>query len=647
MGDERMNAKLDRPPTNGKESLQRNLHGRDETAVICLVLKREEAYLNEWIDYHYAIGFSHFYLYDNSVNNDLLYWQQQEAQFRPDLPYNRADITTVIHFPYDRHQNEAYRDCAWQLQQAQIGWKWWPRFQSNPQGQRGKQGQGHVHGVRKLEFQHHHTWVAFWDADEFLHMKQHDHIIDFVHQYSPNGLLNGGSLSIPWVVMGSSGRRNYSPLPVTYRFQRIHDPNNIHVKTISRINHINTDLRFLPHFHEIVNRKRWFTKHYNQYDVLGNHFYGSFAIPRVPQQNDIAVIMHFWTKSKQEDVSKRARGRSDTGFRQDAVDSAKRGEFVNNGTIPDGSLWDSMQQKLPMYKTFDGGSLTGRQTSPPRSSTASTAVCGLVTNLFDCDFYIDEWYNYHYSLGFDSFYIGKIVTEFNNYTEALVDFSLEKPHLSVIPIHLDSERRGDVDDIDVRYDFWQKCIDHYASQDTGKIRWLAFLDLDDFLILRNGNNVTSELENIVSRLQDYKAHSSFFTVPHLTLGTSNQTVYQPRPVTKRFQCLLDTDETPSRPALLRLNDEHDNSRIRYPRAGDSEKPVSLDGVVIYDYHIKSRNEYLFRKYGDELYMNYEALRKTDEVKAIFDSLPTGSKKDSTAWEAMKRLNPKYGVYDVL
>ena len=34
-------------------------------AVICCIALDEEAYIDEWIQYHLHIGFSHIYIYDN------------------------------------------------------------------------------------------------------------------------------------------------------------------------------------------------------------------------------------------------------------------------------------------------------------------------------------------------------------------------------------------------------------------------------------------------------------------------------------------------------------------------------------------------------------------------------------------------------
>jgi len=42
-----------------------------DTAVVCSIMTKEEAYLDEWIDYHLGIGFEHMYIYDNTADLEL------------------------------------------------------------------------------------------------------------------------------------------------------------------------------------------------------------------------------------------------------------------------------------------------------------------------------------------------------------------------------------------------------------------------------------------------------------------------------------------------------------------------------------------------------------------------------------------------
>ena len=58
-----------------------------------------------------------------------------------------------------------------------------------------------------------HTWMAFFDVDEFLVLKKHDTVNEFLMQH-----LRRGSLAISWYIFGTGFRDVYAPLPVTKRF---------------------------------------------------------------------------------------------------------------------------------------------------------------------------------------------------------------------------------------------------------------------------------------------------------------------------------------------------------------------------------------------------------------------------------------------
>ena len=106
------------------------------TAAMCAIGIHEEAYLDEWVDYHYGLGFTAFYIYDNSPKNDLGLWSTEKGSH-----------VTVKHVPEKAMQYKAYSDCG-------------------------------------DTFGRNHTWVAFYDLDEYLVLKQHRHVIDMLFEYA-------------------------------------------------------------------------------------------------------------------------------------------------------------------------------------------------------------------------------------------------------------------------------------------------------------------------------------------------------------------------------------------------------------------------------------------------------------------------------
>ena len=111
-----------------------NSHIPNPKAVICSIQVKEDAYIDEWVDYHLAIGFRKVYIYDNSKNFDLKEWGKHRL----------SDTVMVKHFPGIAKQNAAYFDCAKRAE---------------------KDG---------------YTWAAFFDVDEFLCLKKHKNVINFL-----------------------------------------------------------------------------------------------------------------------------------------------------------------------------------------------------------------------------------------------------------------------------------------------------------------------------------------------------------------------------------------------------------------------------------------------------------------------------------
>ena len=145
---------------------------KKDTAVICSIVKNEEAYLDEWIDYHLGIGFEHIYIYDNTDNYDLGHgWLDR----RPRL---RQRVTIQSH-PGIGQQVHVFQNC-----------------------------------VKNHALKHGHRWVGHFDVDEFLVLRSHTSVVPFLSEYCKQG-----ALSLNWHFQTWSNRLQYSPEPVTKRFQ--------------------------------------------------------------------------------------------------------------------------------------------------------------------------------------------------------------------------------------------------------------------------------------------------------------------------------------------------------------------------------------------------------------------------------------------
>ena len=153
-------------------------------AVVCAIVLNEEPYIDEWIQYHLALGFSHIYLYDNSDSNCL--------------KHKNSDKITIIHFPGKTKQLEAYQLFVTQYREK-------------------------------------HQWAAMIDCDEFIVLKKHNSINSFLNKYR-----QCSTIALNWLMFGTSHQKAYDNRPVTNRFRYCSNNINHHVKSIVQLAHVHS-----------------------------------------------------------------------------------------------------------------------------------------------------------------------------------------------------------------------------------------------------------------------------------------------------------------------------------------------------------------------------------------------------------------------
>ena len=152
--------------------------------VIVAVAKLESSYIREWVKYHLALGFKKIYLYDNE---DIPVYEK--FLDNPDV--------IVKHFPIKIPQHLVLQD-----------------FMDN------------LNNVI--------THVIHIDIDEFIALKRHGSIQDFIADYFVDDCVGIG---INWRFFGDSGHRFDNGEPVTQRFTMCERSGNIHVKTLFDVNY--------------------------------------------------------------------------------------------------------------------------------------------------------------------------------------------------------------------------------------------------------------------------------------------------------------------------------------------------------------------------------------------------------------------------
>jgi hypothetical protein len=219
---------------------------------ICCIVKDENIYLKEWIEYHLKIGVQHFYIYDNDSKVPV-----SETLRETGL----AEVATVINVSGRAKQVVAYNDCL-------------IRNRANSK------------------------WIGFIDADEYIVPK------------STKGDLRAllkdfeefGGLGINWLVFGSNGHTKRTNLPQLQRFVMRSEesfPVNRHVKVIVQTKYVKRSIG--AHLFSFV-------APYSAVNEMGKKITTSYS--------DVSVekiqINHYYCRSLEEYKDKVNRGLADT-----------------------------------------------------------------------------------------------------------------------------------------------------------------------------------------------------------------------------------------------------------------------------------------------------------------------------------------------
>lgn len=217
---------------------------------VVAIMKNEEPYVKEWLDYHLLAGVDHFYIYDNDST----------PEFKKILqPYIDAGVVTYTPYPGKARQFEAYNDA-------------FQRF--------------------KFECR----YMAIIDGDEFIFPKSKSTISEVADEILSTNP-NAAALGVNWMFYGSNGQEkaNYT-IGVLDRFIARDVNTNRHTKPITNPRQIN----FFQNSHYAI----YFDGKFSVNEE-GKIFTGPFN--EVNTANKI-VVNHYHTKSYEEYLIKRNRG---------------------------------------------------------------------------------------------------------------------------------------------------------------------------------------------------------------------------------------------------------------------------------------------------------------------------------------------------
>lgn len=147
---------------------------------ICLIIRDENEYLKEWLDWHISLGVQHFYIYDHGS-------KQPVYEYISRLSGEYVDKVTVIDWcgTHLNAQPDAYNDCL-------------------------------------KRFLNESRWIGFIDVDEQVRIKNGLTLPEFLQGYE-----RFAGVFAVWLTYGANGHKNKFNEPLRQRFTSLCPPNGL------------------------------------------------------------------------------------------------------------------------------------------------------------------------------------------------------------------------------------------------------------------------------------------------------------------------------------------------------------------------------------------------------------------------------------
>ena len=232
------------------------------------IAKDEDKYLREWIDYYKKIGFDQIYLYQNNYRSEI-------------------DDESMLKIPCDGEYKQLY---------------------------------AYNHFIKN--YGPSYDWAAFFDIDEFLVLKKHDSIKNFISEYGYDTY----AVAVNWVFFGNSFIEDYDPNnnSLINRFKMRQKKVNEHVKCIIRMD---PNIAMIhPHYP-------------NAHWKDTNRIFGTGPFNH-NGTDDIVQLNHYVCKTKHEYMEKVMRGRADVPVSR----SIEEFEGMNYNEVEDLFLFNQNQK---------------------------------------------------------------------------------------------------------------------------------------------------------------------------------------------------------------------------------------------------------------------------------------------------------------
>lgn len=263
--------------------------------------------------------------------------------------------------------------------------------------------------------------------------------------------------------------------------------------------------------------------------------------------------------------------------------------------------------------------------------------------------YIDEWIDYNVAIGFEKIYI------YDNSD----DFELQRWHNSTTSIVQQRVEIKHFPGLVRQNEAYSLCAKRIQTE---KIHaWIAFFDLDEFLVIRN----TAKYPRIMDLLDDLPRHIGGLAVNWVMFSLNNQTTYESKPVTLRFQKRIHNATDSRVKTIARAEHIKDIVNPHYVRykwfsfaksedtsgnivKGPWNPLLTNDVVVLHHYRTKSLEEYKERCHRGRADLPEEVWKSQLPCKSdseVFDMYGRNENvSDDAAWQLLKERVPRYAHF---
>ena len=220
---------------------------------VCLIAKNEALYLIEWVAHYVALGFDEIIIYDDLSTDNT------EA-----LLENLNNCGLIKYIKWHGEDGESPQMSAYR----------------------------HAAQTTKCQY------IAFFDADEFLVLKDFSFVNNFLKQFDNKP--NVAAIAFNWRMFGDNGRKKYESRLLRDRFNKCDKSGNPHLKSFTRLK----CLEFVNNMH--ICDVNGLIVHPSGKEIKMSNFGLSDEIELTHGQ-----VNHYFCKTYEEYVNKKSRGVAD------------------------------------------------------------------------------------------------------------------------------------------------------------------------------------------------------------------------------------------------------------------------------------------------------------------------------------------------